>query len=142
MGSRRLAFLEDRRFPDHSLISVESPDRVPLRAELIPCSPCASSLFGLVGKSTCKPLIRVWLCPAVAGPARVVWRFRCFSVLRETGDCLAASLWQRERDHRIAEPGAELAVTAGGNHDELLAVGAQPIGHRHRLSARREPPLP
>ena len=33
-------------------------------------------------------------------------------------------------------------MTAGGDHDELLAVGTQAIGHRQRLAAGRQAALP
>src|SRR5262245_22962935 len=55
---------------------------------------------------------------------------------------LAGKLRQRKRDQRVTEPGTQFAVTAGGDHDELLAVRPQSIRHRHRLAAGRQTALP
>src|SRR3974390_3120332 len=52
------------------------------------------------------------------------------------------TLRQRKGDYRIAEFGAELAVTAGGDDDKLFAVRPQAVGHRHRLATRRQPAFP
>src|SRR6266851_6412793 len=55
---------------------------------------------------------------------------------------MAVELGQRERDQRITELRAQLAVAARGDYHELLAVAPQAIGHRHCLPAGRQAAFP